>query len=95
MASFRTPAVKPARIASTNMLASSSASDPMRCAPKIRLVPGAREVAGRRGRPGTGFFVTGTDEFLLAGEDFDRIRAKFGWARPALKITVESATQTL
>ncbi len=63
--------------------------------PKVLLTVGAREVAGRRGQPGTGFLVTGTAEFLSAGEDFDRIKAKFGWARAALKITVESATQTL
>jgi hypothetical protein len=63
--------------------------------PKVLLTVGAREVVGRRGQPGTGFLVTGTAEFLSGGEDFDRIRAKFGWARAVLKITVESATQTL
>jgi predicted pyridoxine 5'-phosphate oxidase superfamily flavin-nucleotide-binding protein len=63
--------------------------------PKVLFTVGAREVAGKRGQPGAGFLVTGTAEFLLEGEDFDRVKAKFGWARAALKITVESATQTL
>jgi hypothetical protein len=63
--------------------------------PKVLLTVGARAVAGRRGQPGAGFLLTGTAEFFSAGEDFDRIRAKFGWARAVLKITVESATQTL
>lgn len=63
--------------------------------PKVLLTVGAREVAGKRGQPGTGFLVTGTAEFLSGGEDFDRVKAKFGWARAALKIAVEGATQTL
>ena len=63
--------------------------------PKVLLTLAAREVAGRGGQPGAGFLVTGTAEFLSGGEDFDRVKAKFDWARAALKITVESATQTL
>ncbi len=63
--------------------------------PKVLLTVGAREVAGKRGQPGTGFLLTGTAEFLSGGEDFDRVKAKFGWARAALRITVETATQTL
>ncbi len=63
--------------------------------PKVLLTVGAREAAGKRGQPGAGFLVMGTAEFLSKGEDFDRVKAKFGWARAALKITLESATQTL
>lgn len=63
--------------------------------PKVLLTVGARELAGKRGQPGTGFLVAGTAEFLSEGEDFDRVKTKFGWARGALKIAVESAIQTL
>jgi hypothetical protein len=63
--------------------------------PKVLLTVGAREVAGKQGRPGAGFLVTGTAEFLSGGADFDQVKAKFGWARAALKITIESAIQTL
>jgi hypothetical protein len=63
--------------------------------PQVLLTVGTRELAGKRGQPGAGFLVTGTAEFLSDGEDFDRVKAKFGWARAALKITVGSVTQTL
>jgi predicted pyridoxine 5'-phosphate oxidase superfamily flavin-nucleotide-binding protein len=63
--------------------------------PKVLLTVGTREVAGKRGQPGAGFLVTGTAEFVSAGADFDRVKAKFGWARAALKITAESVAQTL
>ncbi len=62
---------------------------------KVWLTVGAREVVGKRGQPGAGFLVTGTAEFLFGGEDFDRVKTRFGWARAALKITVENVTQTL
>ena len=63
--------------------------------PKILLTVGTREVAGKQGKPGAGFLVAGTAEFLSEGDDFDRVKAKFGWARAALKIKVDSTTQTL
>lgn len=63
--------------------------------PKVLLTVGTREVAGKRGQPGAGFLVAGTAEFVYDGEDFDRVKAKFAWARAALEITVGSVTQTL
>lgn len=63
--------------------------------PKVLLTVGARGVTGMRGQPGAGFLVTGTAQFLLEGEEFDRVKAMFGWARAVLKITVGSAVQTL
>ena len=63
--------------------------------PKVLLTVGTREVAGKRGQPGAGFLVTGTAEFLSEGETFNRVKAKFSWARAALKITIENAIQTL
>ncbi|MCC7153598.1 MAG: pyridoxamine 5'-phosphate oxidase family protein [Bryobacterales bacterium] len=62
---------------------------------KVLLTVGARAVSGKRGQPGTGFLVTGTGEFLLEGEEFGQVKAKFGWARAVLKITIENAVQTL
>ncbi len=63
--------------------------------PNVLLTVGTREVLGKRGQPGAGFLVTGTAEFLTKGVDFDRVKAKFGWARAALKITVGTVSQTL
>ena len=63
--------------------------------PKVLLTVGTREVTGKQGHPGVGFLITGTAEFLSSGDDFDRVKAKFGWVRAALKITVGGVTQTL
>jgi hypothetical protein len=54
-----------------------------------------RDVNGKRGQPGTGFLVAGTAEFVTAGQDFERVKAKFAWARAAVKVTVASVSQTL
>lgn len=62
---------------------------------RVLLTLGSREVIGKRGQPGAGFLVAGTAEFVFAGEDFDRVRQRFPWARAVLKIAVESVTQTL
>jgi len=60
----------------------------------VLLTAGSREVEGRNGR-GTGFLLTGTAEFLSAGADFELIKAKFPWARAALKMSITEITQTL
>jgi hypothetical protein len=60
----------------------------------VLLTLGSREVEGQFG-PGTGFLITGTAEFLSAGGDFDLIKSRFPWARAALKVGIESITQTL
>lgn len=62
---------------------------------RVLLTVGTREVNGKRGQPGTGFLIAGTAEFLTAGQDFEPVKAKFPWARAALKVTVSSVTQTL
>ena len=61
---------------------------------RIWLTIGSHEVAGNMG-PGTGFLIKGTVAFVATGADFDRIKAKYAWARAVLVVTVASATQTL
>lgn len=61
---------------------------------RVLLTIGSHEVAGNIG-PGTGFLIKGAAVFATSGPDFDLIKAKYAWARGALVITVESATQTL
>ena len=55
---------------------------------------GSSKVAGKIG-PGTGFLIKGRAAFVTSGPDFETIKAKFGWARAAMAVTIESATQTL
>ncbi|PLX82287.1 MAG: FMN-binding protein [Desulfuromonas sp.] len=61
---------------------------------KVLMTLGSSKVAGKNG-PGTGFLIKGTAAFVASGPDFDTIKAKFGWARAALAVTIDSATQTL
>lgn len=61
----------------------------------VLITLGTREVNGKAGRPGAGFLITGKAEFVSTGQDFDSVKKKFPWARAALKVTVESVTQTL
>lgn len=53
-----------------------------------------KEVEGYRGK-GTGFIVKGSTRFIKSGEDFERMKEKFSWARAVLEITVTSAKQML
>jgi predicted pyridoxine 5'-phosphate oxidase superfamily flavin-nucleotide-binding protein len=62
--------------------------------PKVLLTVGSREVEGSHG-PGTGFLVEGTAAFVSTGPDFDKLKARFAWARAALEVTISSVTQTL
>ena len=61
---------------------------------RVLLTVGSHEVAGKIG-PGTGFLIKGTAEFVSLGPDFEKLKAKYPWARAALVVTVESETQTL
>ena len=60
----------------------------------VLITLGSSKVAGKNG-PGTGFLIKGTAAFVTSGPDFDRMKARFAWARAALAVTVLSATQTL
>ena len=53
-----------------------------------------REVEGYRGT-GTGVIVKGSTRFIKSGDDFDRMKAKFPWARAVLEVTVTSTKQML
>ena len=62
--------------------------------PDVLLTLGSSKVEGLRGA-GTGFLIRGKAIFTTAGPDFEFMKAKFGWLRAVLAVTVESATQTL
>jgi len=61
---------------------------------KVLLTLGSSKVQGLQGT-GTGFLIKGTATFLKEGNDFEALRARFTWARAALSISIDSATQTL
>jgi len=60
----------------------------------VQMSFGCREVEGLRGR-GAGFLIRGTASFLTSGPDFAAVKGRFPWARAAIEIRVDSATQTL
>lgn len=62
---------------------------------RVLLTIASREVVGMKGRPGTGFLVRGTADFINSGDDFETVRKKFPWARAALRIAVTGISQTL
>lgn len=61
---------------------------------KVLMTLGSREVQGFYS-PGTGFLITGTASFIFEGEEFDRLKQQYGWARALLEIKPDSVTQTL
>ncbi len=60
----------------------------------VLITLGSSKVAGNRGA-GTGFLIKGKATFVTSGSDFDVLKAKFGWARATLAVTIDSVTQTL
>ena len=54
----------------------------------------SKSIEGYKGT-GTGFIVKGTTCFVKSGENFDRMKEKFSWARAVLEITVTEAKQML
>lgn len=61
---------------------------------RVLVTIGARQVQGFHA-PGTGFLIIGTATFHKTGKEFDLVKQKFPWARAALEITIDSASQTL
>lgn len=61
---------------------------------QVLVTLGSSKVQGFNS-PGTGFLIKGTAAFLADGPEFDAMKARFGWARGVLAITMASATQTL
>jgi hypothetical protein len=62
---------------------------------EVLITIGSREVEGLSGYPGTGYLIKGTASFEKSGPEFDDVKERFPWARAALKVKVNSATQTL
>ena len=58
--------------------------------PHLQLLVASRRVEGRQG-PGQGFVLRGTGSLLTDGEDVERVKAHFPWARGVLVVTVEEA----
>lgn len=61
----------------------------------IQLLIANREVMGKQGRPGTGYRLTGEAEFQTQGPIYDRIKARFPWARAAVVVNVADWEQLL
>ncbi len=61
---------------------------------QVLVTAGSRDVQGLR-YMGTGFLIEGTASFATDGAEFDRVKARYPWARAALAVKVAKATQTL
>jgi predicted pyridoxine 5'-phosphate oxidase superfamily flavin-nucleotide-binding protein len=61
---------------------------------QVLVTLGSSKVRGLQG-PGTGFLIKGKAKFLKEGAEYDAMKSRFRWARAALSIAVESATQTI
>jgi hypothetical protein len=61
---------------------------------EIQLLVASRKVAGKLG-PGQGFTLKGTGEIVDSGEEMDRVKAHFPWARGALIVQVSEAVAHL
>ena len=62
--------------------------------PEIQLLVASRRVEGKLG-PGQGFTLKGTGKIVDSGEDMDRVKAHFPWARGALVVQVVEAVSHL
>jgi predicted pyridoxine 5'-phosphate oxidase superfamily flavin-nucleotide-binding protein len=60
----------------------------------IQVLVASRQVQGNIGM-GQGFTLKGTGRIVLTGEDADRVKAAFSWARGALIVDVTEATAHL
>ena len=62
--------------------------------PRIQLLAGSRRAEGTQG-PGQGCLLEGTGAIVTSGEEMDRVKAKFPWARGALVVRVEKVSALL
>jgi hypothetical protein len=60
----------------------------------IQLLVASRRVEGKLG-PGQGFTLKGTGTIVDSGEEMDRVRTHFPWARGALVVHVSEAVSHL
>ncbi len=56
----------------------------------IQILVASRQVQGTMG-PGQGFTLKGRGRIVDSGEDMDRVRANFAWARGALIVEITEA----
>ena len=61
---------------------------------EIQLLAASRRVEGKLG-PGQGFTLKGTGKIVDSGEEMDRVKAHFPWARGALVVQVSEAVSHL
>jgi len=61
---------------------------------EIQLLVASREVQGKLG-PGQGFTLKGTGTIVDSGDEMDRVKAHFPWARGALVVQVVEAVAHL
>ena len=59
--------------------------------PHIQVLVASRRGEGSTG-PGQGYLLEGKGELVTSGEELERVKARFPWARGALVIQVEKAT---
>ncbi|MCC6197183.1 MAG: pyridoxamine 5'-phosphate oxidase family protein [Burkholderiales bacterium] len=61
---------------------------------RILLMVASRKVQGSR-TPGQGYVISGTARIVSSGDAFDRVKARYPWARGAMVIDVESVKAQL
>jgi hypothetical protein len=61
---------------------------------RIQLLVASRQAQGTRG-PGQGCLIEGKGTVIISGEEADRVKATFPWARGALVVNVEKVTAQL
>ena len=61
---------------------------------EIQLLVASRKVAGKLG-PGQGFTLRGTGKIVDSGDEMDRVKSHFPWARGALIVQVLEAVAHL
>jgi hypothetical protein len=62
--------------------------------PAIQLLVASRRVEGKLG-PGQGFTLKGTGTIVDSGDEMDRVKVHFPWARGALVVRVSEAVSHL
>jgi hypothetical protein len=62
--------------------------------PEIQLLVASRQVEGKLG-PGQGFTLKGTGKIVDSGEEMDRVKTLFPWARGALVVEIAEAVSHL
>lgn len=61
---------------------------------RVQVMVASKKVQGSR-TPGQGYVISGTASVVGAGEVYDRVKARFAWARGALVIDVEEVKAQL